>query len=145
MKSHVHDYNLSIVGAISTITLFMTACALFDPCGEDATLALTPSPSGRLKAVVYLRDCGATTEPTILVAILPESSNAAGLLDIAAVALPGSQDALVLWSHGDPPIKVSWSDDSHITVRYHDIRIKSKKTSLAGVAVGYEEIKNTGS
>ena len=47
--------------------LALTACS--DSCGNDV-LADVPSPSGERRAVVFQRDCGATTGFSVQVSIL---------------------------------------------------------------------------
>lgn len=86
-------------------------------CGNEI-LAEVPSPSGSHKAVVFQRDCGATTGFSTQVSILPQRKrlpNDSGNLFIAdtdrgrAPSGPG----------GGPAVQVQWVNDQHLLLVHH--------------------------
>jgi hypothetical protein len=99
---------------------------------RSTELALFPSPSTRLKAVVYERDCGApadaTTNVSLLVAAdssLPETGNA---LVVAGPAGRGFRNG--------PEVRVAWGGDTLLLVRYSQgDRVVSSATRVHGVAI----------
>jgi hypothetical protein len=96
-----------------------------DPCGNDVSQTVV-SPSGRLKAVVFNRDCGATTGFSTQVSIIPSSES-----------LPGEGgNTLVL--DGTVPLKIEWRSDSMLHLSgIGAARIFLQSNSAAGVSVSY--------
>jgi hypothetical protein len=76
-------------------------------CGEicsNTPVAVTPSPNGKTKAVVFHRKCGATTGPNTQVSVLPAYSELPNI--------PGN--ALVL--DADATLAVTWTSDASLSV-----------------------------
>ena len=82
-----------------------TGCA--GPCSEER-LSETPSPDGRLRAVVYRANCGATTDYATHVAILPAGPRGGGA--------PGPGDDLLVVRF-DGPVGVTWTGPRVVRVR----------------------------
>jgi hypothetical protein len=76
---------------------------LFEWCGNDKVLE-SVSPNGSLKAVVFRRNCGATTGFSTQVSVLPASRE-----------LPNDGGNIFVVD-GVPEIEVRWIDDSHLSV-----------------------------
>jgi hypothetical protein len=97
----------------------------FDMCG-NTVLRTVPSPDGRLKAVVFERDCGATTGFSTQVSVLGSNDklpNEAGNLFVAAGNPSGPG--------GGPWVKIAWSRDRELLVRYdHSARIYESEKQL---------------
>ena len=99
---------------------------------RSTELSVFPSPSTRLKAVVYERDCGtpadATTNLSLLVAddsSLPDTGNA---LVVTGRADPGFRNA--------PEVRIAWAGDTLILVRYRQgARVVGSTTRVQGVAI----------
>jgi len=99
-------------------------------CGEicsNRTVAVFPSPSGKDKAVVFHRRCGATTGANTQVAVLPSYSELPNI--------PGN--ALVLDT--DAPLEVKWISDSSLSVSGLGTARASKQqeTTVNGVSIAY--------
>lgn len=110
--------------------------SLPDLCG-NAVLAEYPSPNGRLKAVVFERDCGATTDFSTQISILPSAytlENEGGNIYAADTnhgAAPAGQG-------GGPEVWVNWLSDAELQVRYHKfVRINHTKIKIEGVTVKF--------
>ena len=86
------------------------------PCGNEFVSAHA-SPDGRLKAVVFVRSCGATTPFVTEMSVLP-----------ADAGLPqDSANALIISDNPDRPIqrsapaievRVKWDSNSHLNVLF---------------------------
>lgn len=104
-------------------TLVLAACS--DLCGNEVVASVT-SPSGALRAVVFTRDCGATTGFSTQLSILP-----------AAEALPAeSGNALVL--DDEAPLTVSWLSDTVVRVAGGgSAKVTWRELAVAGVEIRY--------
>jgi len=75
-----------------------------DSLCENNNLRETLSPDGQFKAVIFCRDCGATTAVSAQVSILP-----------AGRKLP-NDGGNVFVANREPPIAVRWIDDHHLRI-----------------------------
>lgn len=98
-------------------TLLIVTLAGCDSGCENAVLSDAPSPDGRRHAVVFERDCGATTGFSTQVSVLPSGRAPSGGGNVfvadgdhgrAAAAGPG----------GGPRVAVRWLDRRTLEVRY---------------------------
>jgi hypothetical protein len=104
------------------LSLALPGC---DPCGNEVSQTVV-SPSGRLKAVVFNRNCGATTGFNTQVSILP-----------AAAALPDDGGNTLILG-GAVPLKVEWRSDA--TLRLNGVgaaRLYKQEHAVAGVSIRY--------
>ncbi|MEN6620315.1 MAG: DUF5412 family protein [Smithella sp.] len=130
-----------IIAILIVILLLIIGIALFirslpDLCGNEI-LTEVNSPNGKLKAITYERNCGATTAFSTHVAILPRNSNLEkdGKTILAADTARGKAPA---GRGGGPEVRIHWLSDTSLEVQYHQlahVRL-SKKTSM-GVQVFY--------
>lgn len=104
------------------LSIVLSAC---DPCGNEVSRTVI-SPSGKLKAVVFNRNCGATTGYNTQVSIIPTSAS-----------LPGEAgNALIL--DGSVPLKIEWRTDSELHLSgFGTARVFLQSHSAAGVSVSY--------
>jgi hypothetical protein len=103
-----------------------TACA--DPC-SNSPLAEVPSPSGELRAVVFERDCGATTGFSVQVSILRRGERLSNGGGNAFTADSG---------HAPLPLRVEAEWESDRTLRLtHDPRLRTftRETDVSGVTL----------
>ena len=98
-------------------------------CGEKCSneqVAAIPSPSGKAKAVVFHRNCGASTAQNTQVAVLPAYGTLANI--------PGN--ALVLG--GDVPLRVQWISDSSLSISgLGTAQVFKQNASAADVSIAY--------
>ncbi len=120
-----------LLALVALAALFLSpVCGRLDPCGNEL-VSEALSPSGRLRAVVFLRDCGATTAYGVELSILRAE---AGLPNRAGNAF--SADA----GHTDVPLKldVRWDTDEAVTVRYDPrLRVFTNEARVGRVQVRY--------
>ncbi len=117
----------------------LLGCGAFDPCANEI-VTRRPSPAGSREAVVFERDCGATTTWSTEVAVIrggatflergtilwsTKGGNALAILDRAS--RPGISGATV------SPI---WVDDTHLTLEYNaGAVVHFAAANVEGVAV----------
>lgn len=105
---------------------------------NNIPLTELPSPGAELKAVIFTRDCGATTAASTQVSILPISATLraadGGNLFIAdtghgaAPAGPG----------GGPQVQVEWVGRNRLRLRHdHRARVFKAEPMVAGVRIEY--------
>jgi hypothetical protein len=122
------------------ITLATGGAACVNIAGDCANEILNEvrSPTGKMKAVVFQRDCGATTGFSTQVSVLQSDQqlpNEGGNVFVAdtdhGIAPSGAG--------GGPVVEVSWTNETELLVR-HDkrARVFHNEPSLGNVRVRYE-------
>ena len=122
--------------------LLIPACGSFDPCG-DQIIAEAPSPGGEYRAIVFERDCGATTEFSTQVSVLRRnegfraehtwlrSSSGANCFTCDSDHGKAAGGA---W--GGPWVDVRWVSGDRLEVRYDErARVFRHESRVSGVAV----------
>lgn len=106
------------------VSIGLSGC---DPCGNEISQTVT-SPSGKIKAVVFNRNCGATTGFNTQVSIIPSLES-----------LPGDGgNTLIL--DGTVPLKIEWRSDSALHLSgLSAAKIFLQSQSAAGVSVSYSD------
>jgi hypothetical protein len=87
--------------AITWISLLvaLTSCLPLFDCGNEV-LSTHPGPGGRIRAVVFLRDCGAASSWSTNVSVLGSSrlgKNATGNVLVASGGEPGRPGVTIRW------------------------------------------------
>lgn len=130
---------LAVVLALVSGAVLMTAWRQgFGLCNNDIITEM-PSPSGTRKAVVFQRDCGATTGFSTQVSVLPareELPPDGGNVFVAdddhgqAPSGPG----------GGPAVEVVWLREERLLIRHHPLaRVFRSEPSVGNVVVEYEQ------
>ncbi len=110
---------------VAMLVMSVTGCG--DKCRNEP-VTVVPSPSGAARAVVFHRNCGATTEANTQVAVLPRSAEQPNV--------PGN--ALILG--GDVPLTVRWDSETALTVSgLGSARVFKQSQTAADVAITYEK------
>ncbi len=98
-------------------------------CGEicrNTPVSVTPAPTGKTKAVVFHRTCGADTGPNTQVSVLPAYSELPNI--------PGN--ALVL--DADATLDLEWTSDSSLAVSgLGTARASKQQEAVNGVSIVY--------
>ena len=121
-----------------TLVAFGGACVnIAGDCGNDIVKEVR-SPTEKMKAVVFQRDCGATTGFTTQVSVLSldqQLPNDSGNLLVADTD-HGNAPA---GAWGGPMVEVSWTNETHLLIR-HDKRaqLSKREESFANINVRYE-------
>lgn len=135
--------NLKLLLLLLSAAVSIGSSACFygsDMCGNDAYEEF-PSPNGKLKAVLFERDCGATTPFSTQVSIIENNQK---LENAPGNAFIGSDDGRApLTNHQTMErLEIKWVDDEHMVIRY-DARGSTQETNpkiVRNVQVQYEQI-----
>ena len=104
-----------------------------DLCG-NRILHRVASPDGRHMAILFERDCGATTAASYQVSILPAGETPSGRGNVF-IAEPGRASAD---RPNEPVVEVAWLSPHRLQVRYrHDDRLFERVDQREGVQVEY--------
>lgn len=139
-----------IVIGLVTVLLLLVATAIgglyflgqsfSDMCGVNL-FRETPSPNGKLKAVLFQIDCGATTGFNSHVAIMPSnvslSSNTKSFFaaDRNGGKAPDGEG-------GGPEVQVNWVSDVKLDIQYHEFaRIFENEKTSEGVSIVYHTFR----
>lgn len=124
------------------IVLGLPSCGVFDPCGNDV-LARIRSPGGTHDAVVFQRDCGATTGFSTQLSLVRHGTSFREQPSFWS-ATDGGNVLVIDADHGvapsgiggGPTVDVEWQDDGHVTLTYYPLaRVFKAESVVAGVAV----------
>jgi len=125
----------SIVAAALTTTV-VTGCS--DPC-HDSTVSIATAPAGHLKAVLFQRDCGATTgfSSQVSVTATGETPSGGGNVFVA----DNDHGAAHAASWGGPWVELRWLSPQELLIR-HDAkaRVFTQNVSVSGVRITYEKV-----
>jgi len=109
---------LAFFGAVA-----LTGCS--DMCSNEVSQTVV-SPSGALKAVVFSRNCGATTGFNTQVSVLPASTQ-----------LP-PEGGNTFIGNGSTPLAVRWENESNLKIAgVGAVSPIKQNTQISGVAVAY--------
>lgn len=110
------------LAALLTLSVGLTGC---DFCENEISQSII-SPSGKLKAVVFSRNCGATTGVNTQVSIIPAS----GMLS--------NDNGNTLILDGATQMKVEWRSDSVLHLKgLGAAKVFKQSGSVEGVSISY--------
>jgi hypothetical protein len=118
--------------ALSLATI-LTAC---DPC-DNHVLQEEPDPSGKLKVVVFQRQCGVLGGTSTQVSVLPVSTThpLAGGNVFGADTNDGQAPAM---PSGGPAIAVKWINEQELQIAYDPrVRVFQSEKTLGSVTITY--------
>jgi len=109
-----------------TIAVF-SSCTPLSDCADTVTLE-SASADGQLVAVVFERDCGATTAKNTQICFRPRSE-----------PFDSKRQPSFLVFEGDGKVVVSWESPSKLLVRLpQDSKVFRKESEKSGVKIEYE-------
>ncbi|WP_243439013.1 hypothetical protein [Fundidesulfovibrio soli] len=125
-----------MVGFLLVFLLSGAGYLYFNLCSDDA-FSTTLSPSGKYKATVTVRNCGATTSHNYLVSI--GESGDTYFLEKAGWLYGARRNA-----KGDWGVSVVWLSDNEVSVRYfdcHSLKLEDNGPVVAGqrIAVSFDQ------
>lgn len=114
--------------------------SLDDTC-ENVVLSESANPNRQIKAVIFQRNCGATTGFSTQVSILEfrdELKNDSGNIFVADTnhgEAPSDEN-------GGPKVEAEWIGNNNLKLRYHPkAQTFTKATSFNDIQITYEEIE----
>jgi hypothetical protein len=110
-----------------------------DMCGNNP-ISVTPSPDKQMKAVIYERDCGATTGFSTRVSVLHSDQallrSESGNLFIADTDHGKAPNG----PKGGPEVRVQWRGDKALSVAYHKAaRVFLERPKIQDITVTYTQ------
>jgi len=116
--------------------LYFLGQAFSDTCGVNL-LRETPSPDGKLKAVLFQIDCGATTGFNSHVAIMPSNASLSSNTE-SFFAADRNGGKAPDGEGGGPEVQVNWVSDVKLDIQYHELaRIFHNEKTSEGVNIVY--------
>lgn len=122
--------------AFVVLTILVSGCS--DAC-QNSTVSTADAPTGNPRAVLFQRDCGATTGFSSQVSVTNTGEAPSG----GGNALVADTDhgAASAASWGGPWVEVRWLSPQRLLIRYDaKARVFTQNESVAGVEVSYEKV-----
>ena len=132
---------LSWLAGIVLVLALLSVAALWllldSGCSNDV-LKDAPSPDGKHKAIVFQRDCGATTGFSTQVSVLRASQSLGSSSGNIFVA-DTNHGAAPHGPGGGPAVRVTWTGPGSMTVSHHSAaRVFAAEPELDGVRITYK-------
>jgi len=132
----IESWLLRMVSRVLVGAAFAAMSGCSPPCGNELVSAQS-SPDGRIKAVVFTRDCGATVRTDTSVSVLPANAD-----------LPkGLANALVVRDDPDHPIartfsaievRLNWTSSRRLSVSFPRAAVVGRRAvNVNGVVIDY--------
>ena len=124
----------ALAGAATALLLAGVSCGV-DPCGTEL-IRETLSQDGKVKAVLFLRNCGATTDYMTSVSLVSPSES---LTDDSRFFTP-RRLGNIFRVKGVVPASVAWRSPSELTIAYaHGAEVSLRQRVHGEIRVTYEE------
>ncbi|MFP5223083.1 MAG: hypothetical protein ACLGSA_12400 [Acidobacteriota bacterium] len=123
---------IKLLAVLLFAIISITAFIFYDICSND-TFSTIYSPSGKLKAVVTERDCGATTSYNYILTI--------GKYDQSFFLTKTAWVYGALRNEKERGVDLQWASESEVLVRFHSSKLQ--KIEQNPVVIGDERIKVT--
>jgi len=121
---------------LSVVGLYFFIQSLPDMCANEV-LAVYHSPNNKLRAVIFQRDCGATTGFSTQVSVLSSAEaleNKGGNIFVADT----NHGAAPAGRGGGPELQVVWLSDNRLQIQYNKlVRIFRAEKESDGVEIEY--------
>jgi hypothetical protein len=120
-------------GVVAFLVACSTACS--DGCGNRVVQTVL-APGGRLRAVLFERNCGATTRFTTQVSVTSSIDAPSG---IGNVFVADGGIAPTAW--GGPWAEISWRSRDRLLIKYdRSARVFVRNARVAGGSVEFESV-----
>lgn len=117
--------------------LFLAGCS--DNC-YNTPIRSSKAPDGLHTAVIFQRDCGATTDFSTQISVLGNGYGFAGSGN--AFVADADHGAATTGDWGGPWVEIEWVTSDHLLVRYaRNSRIFEQDEQVSGVRISYEQAK----
>ena len=115
--------------------LFLAGCS--DSC-DTTPVKSSKAPDGFHTAVIFQRDCGATTDFSTQISVLKEGYGLSGSGN--AFVADADHGAATTGDWGGPWAEIEWVASDHLVVRYAlNSRIFELDEQVSGVRISYEQ------
>lgn len=125
------------IGLLLLAALAWLVDQLPDPCGESV-LTEIPSPNQAMKAVIYERDCGATTDFATHVSIIAKDATLKKS-DRSIFAADTNHSSAPNGPGGGPEVQVRWLNDTRLEIKYSWLaRVIQSEMRVKDIEIIYE-------
>ena len=125
-----------MVRVLSILALMLLSGGCSDSCG-NSVVSRSHSPDGRYEAVLFQRDCGATTGFSTQISVLEAGGAASGGGNVFVA--DDDHGAARAGDWGGPWAEVEWLSPVRLRIRYAArSRVFEKRGAVKGVAVIYQ-------
>lgn len=129
---------MAMFKALSLTILCIMPAGCSDTCGDDVVLRLT-SPDGQRDAVMFQRDCSATTGFSTQISILNAGEELSGMGN--TFRADDEHGAARSGSWGGPWAEMKWLSPDRLLIRYTaKSRLFEQDDHVSGVGVTYEVV-----
>lgn len=123
--------------AVFTV-LAMLVAGCSDAC-QNSTVSTAVAPTGDVKAVLFQRDCGATTGFARQVSVTNAGEAPSGGGNAFVADTNHGAASAALW--GGPWVELRWPSPQNLHIRYDtNARVFSQNESVSGVRISYEKV-----
>jgi hypothetical protein len=125
------------LGAVYACMEFLSG----DMCANEIIEEI-PSPNKGFKAVIFTRDCGATTGYSTQLSIIDNSANLDNEAGNVLIMSDKTGDGLTS-DNGGAKVNATWTSDTTITI-YFDSRteVRKQEPEINGIKASYEQISD---
>lgn len=130
------SFFVALIGLGIVLSFIVPMIKGFGSC-ENKIISTYPSPKGDYKAIIFSRDCGATTDFNTQISILDKGEELADdggntfIADTDHGAVPAA-------SWGGPDVNVIWSGESNLLISYDPkTRVFKKEHIVHGVKIAF--------
>lgn len=115
--------------------LFLAGCS--DDC-NTTPVKISKAPDGLHTAVIFQRDCGATTDFSTQISVLGDGYSLSGSGN--AFVADADHGTATTGDWGGPWAEIEWVTSDHLVVRYaQNSRIFEQDEQVSGVRISYEQ------
>src|SRR5262249_9999867 len=101
-------------GSLPLLGLLLAGCR-GDVCGNEVVSEVS-APGGAARAVLFQRDCGATTGSSTQISVVRRGAGLSGAGN--AFVADGDHGAAVPFAWGGPWADMRWTSPAHLVIRY---------------------------
>jgi hypothetical protein len=130
------SYDLLMRKSAALVLLVTLTSGCSDTC-QNSTISTAGAPTGNMKAVLFQRDCSATTAFSSHVSLANMDEVSSGKATFLSPAPTTAQHA----SWGGPWVELRWLSPRNLLVRYDaKAQVFTQSESVSGVKVSYEKV-----
>ena len=140
---------LLLLSFLGIILFFMFDSGLdkpsIDDLCHDKTIEEFPSPDNKMKAVLFSKNCGATTNFTTHVVIIPKTSELSQLplrYRPSFFSADCNHGTAPIGKEGGPEVKLTWTSSNKMTISHHKFaRVYLNKPMAKGISIEYRNFE----
>lgn len=126
-----------LVAAVLSLCVVLSGCRA-DACGNQIVSEVV-APDGETRAVLFQRDCGATTGFSTQISVMTRGEQPLGSGN--AFVADDDHGAAAAASWGGPWAEMLWASPTRLVIRYDEMaRVFASPTRVGNVRVSFEKV-----